>query len=217
MKIIQIDLAQDNSEVINEAAHVLEQGGVVVYPTDVGYGLGANALNPFAIERVFRIKNRPAHKPLPILVRNLTWVEGLAYLSPRVKEMLAKVWPGKVTVVLPKREVVPNMLTGGIKTVGIRVTDFPFVDALLVQLGYPITSTSANISGGEAQRDIAVIVERLSRQRVWPDLVIDAGVLLESGPSTVLDLTTDEPKILRVGASTPAQLMELLTLSSNDN
>ena len=105
MKTIQVDLNKNYSNVIREAVNVLNYGGTIVYPTDTLYGLGANVLNEIAVKKVFRIKERSFSKPLPMIVRNHVWVKELAEVKPRHEEIMKKVWPGKVTVVLFKKEI----------------------------------------------------------------------------------------------------------------
>lgn len=212
MKIVKADLSGDFSEAIQEAIAVLKLGGTIVYPTDTLYGLGANGLDPYAVEKVFKIKQRPKTKPLPIAVRNIKWAKELAFIYKKEEEILNAVWPGAVSVILPKRNIVSDILTAGQPNVAMRVPNNPFVDKLLGRFGYPITSTSANISDELPSSKISEIIERLENSEYKPDLVIDAGDLKESEPSTILDLTSDKPKILRVGPVKPEKLMKLLEL-----
>jgi len=213
MKILQIDLNKDYAGALKEAVSVLESGGVIVCPTDTLYGIGCNALDEKAVKKIFEIKNRPWAKPLPIIVRNLRWAKGLAHISKRNEETLNRVWPGKVTAILPKREIVPDVLTSGTKTVGIRIPDHPVTDQLLKLFGYPIALTSANISGDEPTQDIDEIINVFSRQLTrQPDLVLDVGILPKSEPSSILDLTGDKPKISRIGPSKPREFLKLLRL-----
>lgn len=210
MKIIQIDLNKNYSEVIEVVCNILRLGGVVVYPTDTVYGLGANACDFLAVEQVFKIKNRPFYKPLPVIARNLEWVEAMAFVGMRNKKIIESIWPGTVTAVLPKKEHLSSLVAAGGMTVGIRIPDFAFINQLLGKFGYPLTATSANVSGEEATNDINKIIARFGNSKHRPNLIIDAGILPPTKPSTVLDLTSDEPKILRVGPSRPDQLMKLL-------
>ncbi len=212
MKIIQVDLNKDYSHVIREAVSVLNYGGTIIYPTDTLYGLGANALNEIAIRKIFRIKNRSFSKPLPIIVRSYSWVKELAEIKPGDEEVMKKVWPGKVTVVLSKKDIVPGALTAEFNSVGIRIPDHQFVDQLLAKFGYPLTSTSANISGQEPTNDINKIIEIFSKSTEKPELIIDAGILPKSEPSMIIDLTGDKPKILRISSTKPEKLLELLEL-----
>ena len=215
MKVIRIDLNKDYEEAIREAVDVLGRGGVVVYPTDSLYGLGANALDPEAVERVFKIKGREFSKPLPIIVKNMVWADELAHISPRNQTILKKAWPGKFTAVLPKKNIVPNVVSAAASSVGIRVADFVFTDKLLGKFGYPLTATSANVSGHEPTNNIDKIVDIFSKRAVRPDLVIDAGVLPKSDPSIIVDLTTSKPKVLRISPTSPQKLLELLELTNS--
>lgn len=210
MKIIKVDLSGDFSKAIQEAIAVLKLGGVVVYPTDTLYGLGANALEAGPVERIFKVKQRPKSKPLPIAVRNIDWAKELAFIYQKEEKILNAVWPGAVSVVLPKRKIVPDILTAGQKNVAIRAPKSEFVDKLLGKFGYPIISSSANISDELPSFKVAEIIERFKNSEYKPDLVIDAGDLKESEPSTILDLTSDKPKILRVGPVKPETLRKFL-------
>lgn len=234
MRIIQVDLNKDYSDVIREAVHVLSYGGTIIYPTDTLYGLGANALNDIAIRKVFRIKDRSFSKPLPMIVRDYSWVKELAEIKPKNEDILRKVWSfregsdgrgptkrdtqkigisvGKVTVILPKKDIVPDALTAEFNSVGIRIPDYVFIDKLLAKFGYPLTSTSANISGQVPTNDINKIIEIFSKSTMKPDLIIDAGILPKSEPSMIIDLTGNKPKILRISPTKPEKLLELLEL-----
>lgn len=213
MKVLQVDLNKDLSKAIKEAVAVLSSGGVIICPTDTLYGIGCNALDEKAVRKIFDIKNRPLAKPLPVIVRDIKWARELAYVKKRDEKMLEKVWPGKTTVVLPKKEIVPDIVTSNQKTVGIRIPDHQLIDQLLKAFGYPLALTSANISGEEPTQNVNEIIEifskRLTRQL---DLVLDAGILPKSEPSAVLDLTADKPKILRVGPSKPEEFLKLLNI-----
>ncbi len=210
MKIIPIDLNKDYSDAIREAVRVLRFGGVIVYPTDTVYGLGANACDYHATDLVFKIKNRPLAKPLPIIARNIRWVRELTFMNPKLERLLLEIWPSATTVILPRKKIIPPIVTAGNKNVGIRISDYVFVDKLLGKFGYPLTATAAKITSQETTGDINKIVE-LFRGQIWkPDLILDAGVLPPSLPAAILDLSTIKPKILRVGPSKPEQLMRLL-------
>ncbi|MEK7646013.1 MAG: L-threonylcarbamoyladenylate synthase [Patescibacteria group bacterium] len=211
MRIIKIDLNHDYNSAIAEALDILKMGGTIVYPTDTVYGLGCNALDEIAVRHIFDIKSRSS-RPLPILVRDMKWVEELAYLTDQHRKMAARFWPGKFTLVLPKKEIVPPIVTTGLPTVGLRIANYEFTDKLLGAFGYPLVATSANISGEPATGDINSIITSLSAQSRRPDLIIDAGVLPPSNSSVVIDCSTDKPKVLRVGPSKPEDLLKLLEL-----
>jgi|SRR3989344_1777907 len=212
MKVIQVDLNKGYSDVIRETVNVLNSGGTIIYPTDTLYGLGANAINEIAVRKIFRIKDRSFSKPLPVIVRDYSWVKKLANIKPGNEEIMKKVWPGKVTIVLTKKDIVPDVLTAELNSVGIRIPDYMFVDRLLAKFGRPLTSTSANISGQEPTNDINKIIEVFSKSIIKPDLIIDAGILPKSEPSMIIDLTGSKPKVLRISSTKPEKLLELLEL-----
>ncbi|MDO8494947.1 MAG: L-threonylcarbamoyladenylate synthase [bacterium] len=216
MKIIKVDLNKNYDEAIAEACRVLHLGGVVVYPTDTVYGLGANACDNLAVDQVFKIKKRSYTKPLPVVARNLDWVKELVYIDSRNRRVVESIWPGAVTAILPKRDYLSSLVTAKGLSVGVRIPDFHLVDRLLGKFGYPLTATSANISGEESTNDIDKIVARFEGQRYRPNLILDAGILPKSQPFTVLDLTADQPRILRVGPSRPEQLLKILGISKKE-
>jgi L-threonylcarbamoyladenylate synthase len=212
MKIIQINLLGDNSKAIAEAVSVLKAGGVIVYPTDTVYGLGANACDWMASEQVFKIKQRSFDRPLPIIARNMAWVKEIVYLPTKLEIALSKIWPGPTTVVLPKKKIIPDIVTAKKRTVGIRIPASGIADRIMAKFGYPLTATSANISGQEPTTKIQEVIDYFKDQ-VWkPDLILAAGNLPKSEPSTVLDLSSNKPKITRVGPSKPDYLMQLLKI-----
>jgi len=210
MRVLPVDLNRDYEAVISEACQILRAGGTVIYPTDTVYGLGANACDSVAVEKVFQIKQRPRSKPLPILVRNLEWAKELAYIDKKQEKILRAIWPGPVTVILPKREHVSPLVVANGVTIGLRVADFPLVDRLLGKFGYPLTATSTNLVGQAQARDSNKILATFAELSKKPNLFIDAGILPVTEPSTVLDLTGEEPKILRVGPANPGKLLKLL-------
>lgn len=212
MKVVKIDPFNDYREAVSRAIDILKAGGVIVYPTDTVYGLGANACDFRAVEQVFKIKKRPLNKPLPIFVKNINWVREVAFLPPKLEPVLAKIWPGAVTVILPRRKVIPSIVTAGAGSLGVRVPKHTFVEKLLAEFGYPLTATSANISGLEAERDPSAIADSFKNEIWKPDLIIDAGLLPKSLPSTIIDFSTISPKVIRIGSVKPEALAEILAL-----
>jgi L-threonylcarbamoyladenylate synthase len=180
------------------AAEVIQAGGVVVYPTETLYGLGANALHTDAIQRVRAIKRRSEQKPILVIVPDVESVEQLtADLSPAARRLMDSFWPGPLTLVLKASGRVPRELTQGAATIGIRVPSSPLCLKLLRLCECPITSTSANLSGHPPFHSIAEISNALAP---GVDLYLDAGALPESEPSTVIDLSSSPPRLLRIGA-----------------
>src|SRR3989338_11618477 len=210
MEIIKINPQNPELEIIQKAADVIRRGGAVVYPTDTVYGLGVDALKPYAVERLFKIKKRPMTKPAPVLVKDIEMAKKLAFIDRKTEKILTEVWPGAVTVVLEKRNSVHEILTGGKRTIGLRIADYQITQALMEQLDTPLTATSANFSGQApflCAEDIVRIFEKVYPR---PDLILDAGRLSASQPSTLLYLTGPKPKILRVGPVSKEQLLEIL-------
>ncbi|MBI2936028.1 MAG: threonylcarbamoyl-AMP synthase [Chloroflexi bacterium] len=192
---------------VTEAVSLVRQGGVVAYPTDTVYGLGADAFNEAAIEKVFAIKGRPLGMPLPLLLAS---AEELGQVTsetpPLVASLAARFWPGALTLVLPKGPRVPAALASRGWTVGVRVPDHPVPRELVRRLGSPITGTSANRSGGPE----ATTEEDVRRQLGGlVDLIIVGGPRPRGVTSTVLDLTGPAPRIVRAGAIPKEALEEV--------
>lgn len=181
MKILKINPDNPEKEAIEKAVDELKNGKVIVYPTDTVCGLGVNALDEKAVRKVFEIKKRDFKKPISIIVRDLEMAKQVASFGKDTEKILEKILPGPVTVILYKKKILPDILTGGSNKVGIRIPDCEFTKALMEKLDFPITTTSANISG-------------------QPIL---------GKPSTVIDLTGKEPKILRTGPVTKYELKKI--------
>lgn len=210
MQTLTLNLTDDWTAVVDRAALVIRRGGTAVFPTDTLYGLGCNALDARAVGKVFDIKHRSYVKAVPLLVRDLSWARELAYISPEQERLMARLWPGKITFVLPRRPIVPAITCGGGQTVGIRAPDDAFIQALLRQVGYPLAGTSANLSGNESLQDARTIAEVFAKTMPQPDLIIDAGIIADSEPSTVVDLSGRIPRILRQGAVRADKILALL-------
>jgi L-threonylcarbamoyladenylate synthase len=175
---------------LKKASDIIKNDGIVVYPTETVYGIGANIFSNIALEKIFQIKKRDKDKPVSVAVSDFGMMEDLVYIGEKEKRFIDMFFPGPVTVVLKKKEKVPDLLTSGSELVGIR---FPAHDTTikLIQLaGVPITSTSANISGEATPKRVAQI-------KIEADYIIDGGEC-SGEPSTVVDLVNG--KILRRGA-----------------
>ncbi len=189
---------------ITTAADVLRRGGLVAFPTETVYGLGANALDPAAVERVFVAKGRPAVNPIIVHVAAGDQVSVVAADWPESAARLAeRFWPGPLTLVLPKTVALPDIVTAGGPTVGVRVPAHPVALALLRAAGVPIAAPSANRST-ELSPTTADHVLRGLAGRI--DLILDGGPTSGGIESTVLDLTADPPRLLRPGLVTPQQI-----------
>ena len=196
MKILK--LSQKNlKEIVEIAAKSIQQGKVLVCPTDTVYGLVCDATNEKAVEKVFKIKRRVAKKPIPIFVKDTKMAKKLAKIDKKQEKFLKSVWPGKVTVVLRPKKKFPKGIGKPKKEIGLRIPNYKFINQLLSIVDCPLTGTSANISGKPPSTKIKEVISQFKNQKHQPDLVIDAGNLKSSKSSTVLDLTVSPPKILR--------------------
>ncbi|MDP3963627.1 MAG: L-threonylcarbamoyladenylate synthase [bacterium] len=216
MKRIICDIKSEKSlaDAAEEAAKVLQRRGIVVYPTDTAYGLGGNAIDNEVIRKIFAIKGRSEAKPLSIAIKNIDMIDRYAALSSVAERFLEKIWPGPVTVVLQKRSTLPDALTGGEVTIGLRMPRHPFCEALFKYIDFPITATSANVSGKGSLYDPQSVADQFKKRGHKPDLLIDAGILQDVPPSTIIDLAGAKPKILRIGPVRPDELLALFNTLS---
>jgi len=185
-------------EAIDVAARILAEGGLVAFPTDTVYGVGAHAFQPDAVERIYVAKIRPRDKAIPIL---LARADDLVLVAERVTEtawlLAERFWPGGLTLVLPKRANVPDVVSASGSTVAVRVPNHPVPLVLIAALGAPLAATSANLSGRPSPVTAQEVEAELGGRI---ELVLDGGQCPGGVPSTVLDLTADPPAILRAGA-----------------
>ncbi|WP_407378896.1 L-threonylcarbamoyladenylate synthase [Methanobrevibacter sp.] len=192
MKILKTDNHSPDENVINEAIDVLANGGVVMYPTDTVYGLGADIFNNKAVRRVFKIKQRSLLKPLSILVSNTDAIDLVSKISIYQKNTIEKYLPGPYTFILKKSTIVPRVVTSGLTHVGVRVPNNQIACKLATL--FPITTTSANLSNEEVLSTPEDILDQLGCD---VDLVIDVGPLDSENASTIIDLTTPQPTVIR--------------------
>lgn len=190
---------------ITRAVALLRQGSVVAYPTETSYGLGAAVDRPAALDRIFVIKQRPRHKPLLVLIADPKDLDGLVSHIPSVaKELMRRFWPGPLTLLLPARPEIPWPLRGDTEKVGIRISSHPWAQALLKELNAPLTATSANVSGRQPARTATEVWYNLGDN--GPDWVLDGGSTPGGPPSTIVDVSTETPRLVRVGAIEPSAL-----------
>lgn len=182
---------------IDDAAAALRRGGVIAYPTETFYGLGALARDAAALARLAAAKGRPEGKPLPLLAADLAAVEEVAILSPRARALAARFWPGPLTLVLPARPGVPAPITAGTGTVGIRVPGSEVARRLAAAAGGALVSTSANLSG---EPPPARVEELSAALRARIDGVLDAGATPGGLASTVVVVGAEGVTLVRAGA-----------------
>jgi len=214
MNIIKVDPENIRASQygIEKAREFISCGGVVIAPTDTVYGLIADATNESAVRRVFKIKQRPEIKPLPIIVRDAEMAGQLACIDKRLEGILGMIWPAAVTVILRKKFNLPELVSGGKDTIGLRYPDYKLLHYLIQTTGKPLTATSANISGLQPSTKIDEVIKQFRTVLLRPDLILDAGDLKFSEPSTVLDLSGEKPKIIRIGPVNPKKLLEILSI-----
>jgi L-threonylcarbamoyladenylate synthase len=197
-RVIPIDPVAPAPSLLGDAAAVLRSGGLVAFPTETFYGLGARALQAAAVRRIFEVKGRPESKPVLVLVDSVAMVDAVALeVSPQARALMAVHWPGALTLVFRARPEVPSEITAGSGTVGVRLSAHPLARALVSALGEPVTAPSANPAGLPAPTTAADVLAEF-RDRI--DLVLDGGATAGGEPSTVLDVTVDPPRVIRAGA-----------------
>ena len=201
---IPIDPENPEPRAVAQAAERLRQGELVAFPTETVYGLGANALNTEAVARIFAAKGRPARNPLIVHVADVAAAREVVAVWPDAAIRLAEAfWPGPLTLVLPRRERIPDIVTGGGPTVGVRIPAHPVAMALLRAAGIPVAAPSANRSL-QLSPTCAEHVARSLGGRI--PLILDGGATGGGLESTVLSLSGDTPQLLRPGLLSPAQI-----------
>jgi L-threonylcarbamoyladenylate synthase len=203
-RTIRVDPQCPEPMFIAEAAQTIRAGGLVAFPTETVYGLGASAFDIKAVGRIFRAKGRPPENPLIVHVGSIELAKALVRYWPREADILtAQFWPGPLTLVFEKLPIVADLITAGGPTIALRLPAHPVARALLDAADVPIAAPSANRSGGVSATD-EPHVRRALRGRI--ELILDAGRTAGGIESTVLDLTTSPPRVLRPGLVTPAML-----------
>ncbi|WP_456441782.1 L-threonylcarbamoyladenylate synthase [Caldithrix abyssi] len=185
-----------SEDILKKAASIIKKGGLVAFPTDTVYGLGANALDPLAVAKIFEVKKRPHFDPIIVHIADLKDLERLTLrVDARVKKLTSKFWPGPLTLVLPKSDLVPDIVTAGLDAVAIRMPAHPVALQLIQVSGLPIAAPSANLFGRLSPTAAEHVADQLGESI---DLIIDDGICPVGIESTVLDLTS-QPTVLRPG------------------
>lgn len=211
-EIIKIDL--DDETVFRtqmvKIKRILNLGGVMAFPTDTFYGLGATAFNRKAVSRIFKIKQRPKDKPLLTLVASAYQVNSMALeITPTAEILIEKLWPGPLTILFSAHPHLPSQLTANTGKIGVRQPGNEMVRKLLSGIGFPITATSANISGTENVTTAREVEETLGSQI---DLIVDGGAAPGGKESTVLDVTLSPSLLVREGAVTREEINAILDI-----
>jgi L-threonylcarbamoyladenylate synthase len=199
MEIIKINPNRIEKKKIDYVVKSLKKGKVVVLPTDTSYGLAAKALDKNAVERLYGIKKRPKKSPLTIFVRNFSQISKFAEISERTKKLFNKFLPGPLSLIVPKKNNLFPKLIISKNDIGFRIPDNKIIIKILKKIDFPITATSANVSGDKEPYSIEEILKQYKNKTLKPDLVIDVGRLKKTKPSTIVDLSGDKMKLIRKG------------------
>ena len=199
-----ISVQKPERDVIRKAVEMLRKGGVIAFPTSTLYGLGADAKNPEAIQKIFAIKSRDPKQAILVLIKDNTWLETLVKSIPSGAQRLMDVfWPGGITLIFHAAGTVLPELTGGSGKIGVRVPKHPVAAAVVSELDSPLTGTSANLSG---QPGCANVIDLDAAVVAQLDGVLDAGPLKGGRGSTIIDVTKNPPRILREGTISKYQI-----------
>ena len=204
---MQTKILRPTEENLFLAAKLIQRGELVAFPTETVYGLGADGLNVEACQKIFAAKGRPSDKPLSLHVANLEMVERVAKISSAAEKLFAAFCPGALTIILTKNKIVPDFVTGGRPSVGIRFPANDVALSLIKLSGTPIAAPSANLSGKNPPTTAQEVFDNLSGR---VEIILDGGHCALGISSTIIDLTTSEPKILRHGAIPAEKILRLL-------
>ncbi|HPG38654.1 MAG TPA: L-threonylcarbamoyladenylate synthase [bacterium] len=209
--IITINKKSPEPELIFRAAKILQKGGVIAYPTETVYGIGCNIFDDKAVNRIYTIKQRDKGKALIVIAADIIQISDIVESIPEEAEKLIEnFWPGPLTIVFETSSTLKEFPFGKSKTIAIRIPDNPICLSLLKISGFPIVSTSANISGQPSATKAQQVFDQFGSEL---DLIIDGGEALTSQPSTVIDITKTPPRILREGAITPLEISTVIDIN----
>lgn len=192
------------------AARIVERGGLVIYPTETVYGLGCDPFNVEAVKRILKVKG-DRRKPLPVLAASIGDADKIAFISQIGKRLAAKFWPGPLTLVFPKKSALSDVVTFGRDSVGLRIPDNKLALHLISLSGGLLIGSSANRTGEEPPRQVQEISGELKEM---VDVVLDGGAAAQGMPSTVADLTSEKPRILREGPISLKEILDALALGA---
>jgi L-threonylcarbamoyladenylate synthase len=195
---------------IMAAARIVRRGGLVVYPTETVYGLGCDPFNVEAVKRILEVKGE-RNMPLPVLAASIVDADKIAFISLNGKQLAAKFWPGPLTMVFPKKPNFPAVVTFGLDSVGLRIPGNDVALQLTRLCGGLLVGSSANRTGEEPPRQVQEISGELKEM---VDVVLDGGVAAQGMPSTVADLTSEKPRILREGLISLKAILDALALGA---
>ncbi len=195
------------------AAEIILQGGIVVFPTDTVYGVGALARAERAVERIYWAKNRPRHMAIPVMVSQPIQAKQIARLNSEFWALAQAFWPGPLTIILPKTKRLPDIVTAGGGTVAVRLPDHPLALQLLKLVHFPMAVTSANLSG---QPPALTANEALAQLEGRVDAILDGGRAPGGQASTIVDITQEPVQFLRAGPISEEEIMQVLATHENN-
>lgn len=204
-----------NQSLIADAAKIIKDGGVVAFPTETVYGLGADAFNPSAVAKIFEIKERPSFDPLIVHIAEVAQLDLLVEYEfiKRIEHLIEKFWPGPLTIVLPKKQTVPDLVTSGLPTVAVRMPNHPIALELIKKAATPIAAPSANKFGMLSPTQAQHVAKQLTRV----DSIIDGGQTSVGIESTVIAVSENGFRLLRPGVITAAEIEEILPEIKDNN
>jgi len=207
-KIIRVDKDHPAPDTINQAAGILNAGGLVIFPAACLYGVAANALSEDAVEKVFQLKQRPCNNPILVLIKDKKQLNSLVTTVPdQARILMDQFWPGGLTLVFDAAASVSPVLTAGRRKLGIRLPGHPVARALVNSVDFPVTGTSANLSGLPGCSRTEMLCPEIAGKA---DMILDAGPVRGGAGSTVVDVTCTPPGILRRGATPAADIYACL-------
>lgn len=208
---------EKNPKYINlkEPAQIIQEGGIVIFPTETVYGIGVNGLNETATKKLYEVKQRPINKPISLLVNSIEMIEKVAKDITEIEyDLIKRFLPGPLTIVLKKKDIVPDIVTAGFDTIGIRMPENEIALKLIEYAGVPIATPSANISGRPSGTNLKAIMKDFNDK---VDYFIDGGISKIGVASTIVQVVNDNPYILRKGKISEEQIKEQVLLSKQKN
>ena len=210
VEIEVVDANKPSPRILKRAARLITKGKVIVCPTDTGYALAANALDAKAVLRVFNLKGRVYSNPIHVAVSSMEAAEKYARLNKTAEHLARSFLPGALTLVLPKKEIIPPLLVAGLDTIGIRIPNNRVILDLAAMTNLPITATSANISGQPTPYSAKEASDQLGETIKNVALILDQGPLPVYGLSTIVDLTVSPPQLIRQGRVSWLEIRQVL-------
>lgn len=196
-----------NFDTLIQPANVIKSGGIVVFPTETVYGIGANGLNENAVKRLYEVKQRPFNKPISLLVNSIDMINEIAKdITELEYDLMRKFFPGPLTIILKKKDIVPNIVTANSNTVGVRMPANETALKLIEYAGVPIATPSANISGKPSATNLKEVMGNFGEE---VDYYIDGGTSKIGIASTIVQVIDEVPHVLRQGSISKEEIMNL--------